>query len=64
MPLASELGKGRRNAIMELRSGKIILQDSMTKYGTYMKTENPVMIKDDVPRHFLYKNNLLTMKVG
>jgi hypothetical protein len=48
---------------MELRSGKIILQDSMTKYGTYMKTENPVVIKDDVPRHFLYKNNLLTLKV-
>ena len=35
----------------------------MTKYGTYMKTEDSVMIKDDVPRHFLYKNNLLTMKV-
>lgn len=63
VPLSSELGKGRRNARLELKSGGVILKDSITKYGTYMKVEEPVMIGDNVLKHFLFWNKIISLKV-
>ncbi len=63
VPLTGDLGKGLRNASLILKAGKIILSDSVTKYGAYLKIERPIMIKNNVPRHFLYKNKIMSLKV-
>ncbi len=63
VPLSSKLGKGRRNARLELKAGKVILNDSITKYGTYMRVEESVVISDNVPKHFLFRNKIISLKV-
>jgi hypothetical protein len=46
-----------------MNSGKIYVEDIDSKHGTYLKIKNQVIVNDDKERSFLFKNNLINVKI-
>ncbi len=63
IPLEIDSSISRKNTALEMKNNKIYIEDIGSKHGTYIRIKPPIIIKDDVPKHYLYNNHLFSVKM-
>lgn len=64
IPLVIDISISRSNSVLFMRDNRIYIHDAGSKHGTYIRTQKPIMVKNDVPKYFLYKNHLVSAAIN
>jgi len=64
IPSLTDEKKSKNSTVLEMRNNKIFIDDSGSKRGTYVRIEETVTVKDDIPKYFLFKNSLISVRIA
>ena len=58
IPLGTDPSRSGRSTTLEMRGGRIFVEDSVSKRGTYVKIDDSVTVEDGLPKYFFVKEPL------
>lgn len=64
IPLEIDSSISRKNTAIEFIKDKVFIEDVGSKHGTYIRVNPPIVVKDDLPKYYLYNNHLFNVKIA